>query len=364
MEFVDATADYLTNAQGYEGACSGTVGEVAYWCHTTGLWRIIGDSAAPVDPFTQRNWSGIGLDSLTPTYNTGWFSFASWGRWAYATNASDGVYVGWVEDDSTITWMGCILSASGTAWSAKARCGIATTSSNPILWVMDDAEKFAVFDLETDGSIRRIRTDGAASSDRGADNEKGQIWMPSTDFGEPEKQKQMRLAWLTVDNNAYANLEIEMYVHRDRAATSTQAGSSITSTNGSGHHEFVFTPGTSDTFYEAMLALRFDTNQASAFSPATADPRVREIGMRAVTPHVYKAVIPVSPDGMRGFSLGVKDALKKVRDLKSSEGVDVREPTYNSTFTGYIRDVRETVLDSQHGQIGYALEVYIERWVL
>jgi hypothetical protein len=364
IEFVSATGGSLTNYQGYDGANSGSHGPYAYWCHSTGLWRVWGDSARPIDPFSQRDWSGIALDSLTPSFNTGWFACAGWGQWLYAVNASDGLYVGWVEADGTVTWMGNIISSAQTSWSAKARIGITTTSTNPILWMLDDARRFAVFDLELDGSIRAIRTAGASNTDRGGDDEIGQIWMPSTDFGEPEKQKQMRLMWLTIDNNAYANLEVEARVHRDRAATSTQAGSAITSANGDGQFEFVFTPGSSDTFYEAMAAIRFDTNQAGAFDPDTADPRIRSFGMRAVTPHTYKAIIPVSPEGMRGSSLGVKDALKKLRDLKNSEGVPVREPTFNSTFTGYITDVREVVISAEHGEIKYAVEVLIDRWVL
>lgn len=365
MEFVNATGGFLTNYRAYEGACSGAFGPYAFWVHGSGIWRIIGDSAAPIDPFSQRNWSGIALDSLTPSYNGGWYSFAAWGRWAYATNVSDGLYAGWIESDGTVTWMGCILSSAGTAWSAKARCGIVPTSTNPILWLMDDAERFAVFDLELDGSMRGIKTAGFASTDRGGDNEKGQVWLPSTDFGEPEKQKQMRLAWLTIDNNAYANVDIEMRVHRDRAATSTQAGSALTSASGSGQFEFVFTPGTSDTFYEAMLAILFDSNQASAFAPGPADPRIRSCGMRAATPHIYRATIPLDAEGLRGYSLGVKDALKKLRDLKSSEGVTIREPGFQSgTFTGYILSVGEKAKVSEGGRVDYVAEVLIQRWVL
>lgn len=363
MNFVNATGDFLTNFEGYDGANSGGHGPYAYWCHSTGLWRIIGDSATPIDPFSQRNWSGIALDGLTPSYNTGWFSFAAWGRWAYAVNASDGVYAGWIENDGTVTWMGNILSGQGTPWDVKMRCGIVTTSTNPILWVLDNQLRFGVFDLERDGSIRKILTSGS-NRDRGGDNEQAQIWLPGTDFGEPEKQKQMRLGWLTIDNNASANVDIEMRVHRDRAATSTQIGSAITSANGDGQFEFVFTPGSSDTFYEAMPAIRFDSNQASAFDPGPADIRIRSVGIRAAMPHVYKVTIPLDAEGLRGYSLGVRDALTKLRDLKSSEAVPVREPSFSTTFTGYILDVRETAKAMPGGRVDYVAEVLIQRWVL
>lgn len=443
MEFVGATGGNLTNSTSYDGSNSGVHGPYAYWCHSTGLWRIWGDSARPVDPFSQRNWSGISLDSLTPSYNTGWFSCAGWGQWLYAINASDGLYVGWVEEDGSVTWMGNLVSSAETSWSAKARMGITTTSLNPILWMLDDSRRFAVFDLELDGSIRAVRAAGISATDRGANGEKGQIWMPGTDLGEPEKQKQLRMGWLTIDNNAYTNLAVEMRFHRDRAATSTQMGSDLGSSSGDGQFEFVMTPGTTDTFYEGMLAVRFDTTDTSVavtgtdisffdgsggadeirqtaagfgifaagdritvsgasdnngtytivsviaatitlatatlpaapeaagdsvtitreFNTDKADPRIRSMGFRAVTPHTYKATVPVTPDGMVG-SLGVKDALLALRALKSGEGVPVLEPGFNATFTGYVKDVQERIVSAQDGSIGYALEVTISRWVL
>jgi hypothetical protein len=71
-----------------------------------------------------------------------------------------------------------------------------------------------------------------------------------------------------------------------------------------------------------MAAIRFDTKVAGTFLPDPADARIRSFGMRAVTAHTYEATIPLSAKKMTG-SLGVKDALKKLRDLKSGEGVDV-----------------------------------------
>lgn len=436
LEFVNATSAFLTNFQGFDGANSGAFGPYAYWAHSTGLWRIIGDSAITIDPFSEPNWSGIGLDSLTPSFNTGWFSFAAWGRWAYATNASDGVYAGRIQSDGTVTWLGCILSSAGTAWSAKARCGIVSTSTNPILWVLDASMRFAVFDLETDGSMRGIKATGGAGTDRGGDNEQGQIWLPNTDLGEPEKRKQIRLMAFTVDNNAYANLDIEARIHRDRNATSVQLGSALTSASADGRFEFApasnsvnitssstanptvittssahgfqsqdtitiaghsSTPdingvhtitwlstttfsipvnvtagggaagtvtGNRDEFIEGMPAIRFDTNQAGAFAPGPADPRIRSAIFRAAMPHVYRATMPLDANGLRGYSVGVKDALEKLRNLKSAGAVAVREPAFNHTFTGYILDVQERARVSAGGRVDYVAEVLIQRWVL
>ncbi len=433
MEFVGATGSYLTNYQEFDGAQCGAHGPYVYWTSSTGLWRIWGDSALPIGPTAQPNWTPINLDSLTEPV-TGWFSFAAWGQWAYATNASTGLYAGWVREDGTITWMGNVLSGNGTPWAGSMRCGIAVTANYPILWLLDTNEKFAVFKLELDGSMRRIATDGSAETERGGDNEQGQIWMPTTDFGEPEKQKRIRMMWLDIDNNEYANVDVEARMHRDRIQTSIQLGSDLTSADGPGHFEFKPTSqstaitssstanptvltvtahgfisgeivtiaghsstpdingehvitwlsantfsipvnvtsgggaaGTAasnrDTCYEVMPAIRFDTNQASAFAPDTADPRIRSFGIRAVTPHTYTAVLPASKDRMTG-SLGVKDAILKLRALKSGEGVPVKEPGLNETFTGYIKDVQEKVINTAGGQPEYAIEVTISRWVI
>ncbi|MCH8031480.1 MAG: hypothetical protein IIB09_06655, partial [Bacteroidetes bacterium] len=199
LQFVGATGDTLQNFSGFDGAMCAGLGPYIWWPHTSGIWRIFADSAAPIDPFSQKDWSGIALDSLVPAFNTNWLSAAAWGRWIYATNASDGVYAGWIQGDGTIIWMGCILSGNGTSQSVLMRCGIATTSTNPILWVVDGSERLLIIDLETDGSVRRIRTGGFSGTDRGGDNEQGQIWWPGTNFG-AEEQKQIRVMSFKIYN--------------------------------------------------------------------------------------------------------------------------------------------------------------------
>jgi hypothetical protein len=135
------------------------------------------------------------------------------------------------------------------------------------------------------------------------------------------------------------------------------------STSGTGTYAFVWTPGTADTFREVMISAKLAAGAGYDPSGANSDPRIRAMGVRAVTPHTYKATIPATPKKMLG-SLSVKDALKKLRDLKSSEGVDVCEPTYNTAFTGYVKDIQERVATAQDGSIGYTIEVLIDRWVI
>lgn len=361
MEFVDKQ-QYLSGYTGDDGANSGCHGPYAYWTHSSGLWRVIGDNATPVDPMSEPHFSGLSLAATTagggagmlPSYYGRWLSATAYGHWMYATEAETGLWHGYINEDGTIRWLGTIFSSDGTSKTAISRACVVTTSTAPILYVVDNNSMLYRIDLQEDGSIRKVSTPG---TNRGGDDEISLVVAPETNFGEPEKQKQVRMMWVNTDDMASA-FAIRCLVYRDRSTTPTQIGSDVAS---GGKQEESATPGSSDTFTDCHPALELDTG---TFAEATEDPRIRSWGIRAVTPHVYKAVIPVSPDGMRGFSLSVKDALKKLRDLKSGASIDVREPTYNATFTGYIRDVRETVLDSQHDQIGYALEVYIERWVL
>jgi len=300
--------------------------------------------------------------------------------------------------------------------------------------VLDDVARFAIFDLQRDGSMRQIMVDGAGAADRGGDNEEGQIWMPGTNLGS-EKKKQLAVMWLDIDNNEYANLEIEARIHRDRNPTSVQLGSSITSADGPGHFEFtpnaqtlnltsasianpsviktsanhgyqsgdivtikgndavpnldgdhvityidadefsipvsVTSAGTNvgtvtskrATFFDVMPAVRFDTNQTGAFSPATADPRIAKMGIRAVTPHIYQATIPLKHTTWANRSMNPQEALTRLRDLKSGASVLVREPASNTTFTGYVRGVREKTTVT-NGRREDMVLLTLERWAL
>jgi hypothetical protein len=362
MEFV-SKQKFLSGYTGTDGANSASHGPYAYWTHSSALWRILGDSALPIDPMSEPLFSGLNFNShadsgpvsgMTPSYYGRWLSAAAYGRWMYATEATSGLWCGYVLDDGSVRWLCNLFSSQGTTKLQISRCFIVATSTAPILYVVDSNADLFRIDLQEDGSIRKVTASG---TNRGGDDEVSLVIAPETNFGESEKLKQVRMMWVNTDDMASA-LAIRCMIYRDRSTTPIRIGSDITS---GGKQEVSATPGTNDTFNDCHPALELDTG---TFAEASEDPRIRSWGIRAVTPHVYRALIPVSPEGLRGFSLGVRDALKKLRDLKSGEGIDVREPTYSSTFTGYIRDVQEAVRDSQHGSIGYAVEVFIERWVL
>lgn len=349
----------LTDTDGVNMTSHGPYG---YWPHSSGLWRLYGGNALPVGPMSDPLWTGFGLDGIVPTFYSEWNSATAWERWIYATT-QEKLFHGWIRADGTIHWHGMLATTAGTTTRAFIVSNPVTAATGPLLCLLESGTNLNIMQLEPRGSTRRIMA--TTSGLRGAASENGQFWLPFTTMGAPlEMQKQLRMIWVTVENMpASDTVTLTVRADRDRTGTTVQVGSGVT-TAGTGTYEFVWTPGTSDTFREVMVSAKLAAGASYDPSAANSDPRIRAIGMRAATPHTYKATIPVTPEGMRGRSLGVKDALKKLRDLKSSEGVNVREPTFNSTFTGYVKDVAEKVISAQDGSIGYAIEVTVDRWVL
>jgi len=241
------------------------------------------------------------------------------------------------------------------------RCAVVATSTQPILVILDSNSDFYRFNLSEDGSVREILTPGKY---HGGDSETYGFWKSQTNMGESEKTKQLRMMWVEIDNmptDDPATFTVQLYVHRDRNATPTQVGSDIPNTSGSGLHEESMTPGTNDTFRNVIPYIKM-TSTAS-FDEDNEDPRIVAFGLRAVTPTVYRLTIPLDPPALRGGPLGIRDALFALRNLKSGASISIREPGFNATFTGYVRDVQERIMH-QHGVTRYVLQIDVERWVL
>ncbi len=358
MEFV-GKQKFLSGYTGEDGARSASAGPYFYWTSSSGLWRIIGDNARPIDVASNRRFTGIALDALTPSFLGRWNSMATWGRWAYATDTTTGLWQGYIEEDGSITWGANLLNISATM-----NVGIVGTKDNPLLFVLDPVGiggRLFHMELEEDGSTRKILTPGQNRGNGEGAAESGQIWMPETTFGQNgEKNLQLRGGWLEVDD-LDAECTLTLRVHRDRAVTSTVVGASITNADGDGRHELKMTPGTNDTFRRLIPALRMAVS--SDWDEDNGDVRVRGFGFRCVTPHVYAITIPLDGQAMRGSSSSRFDAIRNLRNLKSGFSVTVKEPGLNATFTGYITDVQEQV-QMVAGQPSWALVLRMERWVL
>lgn len=358
IEFIGRNAELNSSA----GACGWTHGPYAYWPHSSGLWRIFGDRADSVDFASDPNWASASLDSVIPSFFGGadqmWTSFTAWGHWCYATLQTD-LFQGYIREDGRITWHGIMINSA-----QSLRCQIThnpeTAAGGPILWVIDDSSTPNLFriDLDADGSTRDVTV--SPGTNRGVASEDGRFYLPSTDFGRPEQQKQLRMAWLTADDWD-SEVTGSLRIHRDRAATSELIGSTFTSVTNTAVEQ-AWTPGTNDTFREARLQVLLSAS--ASYAPATNDIKIRALGMRAVTPHVYKATIPLTGGDLRGFSAGITGALSNLRNLKKGKSIAVLEPAENATFTGYVEDVQEKVLAAERQNPQHVLEVFIRRWVL
>ena len=360
MDFV-GKAQKLSGYTGEDGALSGSWGSFGYFTHSSGIWRIAGDHATPIDPQADPRWTGIALDSLIPSFLGRWGSVTTYGRWMYACAATE-VFQGYLLEDGSVRWAGVMFD---NGFSVRAM--IAPDSSNPILWILDSNNDLHRIDLNEDGSTREISTPGTRRGAYGtAVNPTvatAQLWMPETDFGAPGVTKQLRMGWFDMDDFTDTGVTVSIRVHRDRAATATALGSGVASgVDQSTLHEVSMTPGTDDTFRRLIPALRFVTT--GSYTPASSDPRCREWGVRAVTPHVYRITIPLDHPSLRGYGNGIKDALTDLRDLKSGASIAIKEPGFNATFTGYITDVQEQASVSNAGVVEYSLVLSVMRWVL
>lgn len=359
-ELIDQQGD-ISSAPQFVGSNSGAHGPYGYYTHPSGIWRIFGDNAIPVDLLSDPAYSSQAFASTTPTtiaatYYGPWSSVATYGRWIYATEDIGGVWHGYIKNDGTVRWHGLLISAAGTGLTAKCRIGIVNvgTLKGLRLYILDSAGKFFEMGLENDGSVR-----DAKNNTRGGDSEESLAIAPETDFDAAEELKQVRMMWCFIDNMISSNFTIKMLVYRDRSFTPTVIGSSITGTGGK--KEVSATAGTNDTFFACHPAIEFITGD---IDPSTSDPRIRAWGIRCVTPDVIQITIPVDSRSQKGTSLNIGDALKKLRDLKDGASIVVGYPGINLTFTGYVKSVTEQTGTDTLGNPQYQVVVSVTRWVL
>lgn len=362
-ELIDQQGDISSGPQ-FVGSNSAAHGPYGYYCHPSGIWRILGDNAVPVDPFSDPAYSSLAFTSTTPTtlgavYYGVWTSVATYGRWIYATEDIGGLWHGYINNDGSVRWHGNLFSSFGTAMTAKCRVGIVNTGSGapggPSLFLLDSAGLHFRFDLQADGSIR-----SAKANSHGGKSEESMVVAPETDFDASEELKQVRMMWCIIDNMPSSQFTINMTIYRDRSSSPTQIGSAITTTGGK--KEVSATVGSSDTFFACHPAMEFITG--ATFDEANSDMRIRSWGIRCVTPDTIQITIPVDSKSQKGTSLATGDALKKLRDIKDGASVTVGYPGVNTSFTGYIKGVQEQTVTDKLGNSQHQLVVSVWRWVL
>ena len=323
-ELLDQQGDISTSPQ-FVGSNSGAHGPYGFYTHPSGIWRILGDNAIPVDPLSDTKYSSIAFNSTTPTslgsrYAGPWTSVATYGRWMYATDDLGGVWHGYINNDGSVRWHGNLVSSKGTNLTAKCRVGIVHMGSAGLwLLIVDSAGLLLRIDLQADGSVRSVSS--GAGIDHGGDNEESLAIAPETDFDEPEILKQVRMMWCIIDQMVTDFFTVKLLFYPDRAVTPVAVGGSITGVDGQGKNERSLTVGTSDTFFQCHPAIELITG--GSFDESASDPRIRAWGIRCVTPDVIRITIPIDSRSRKGTSLNTGEALKKLRDLKDGASIVV-----------------------------------------
>ena len=327
---------------------SASHGPFLYWMHVSGPWRVFEDTARPIGPSSQVGWTHQVVDLMRPILDVGWHSVATVGRFIYAT-VSEGIVNGYIRDDGTVIWYG-VFAVPG----ADPVYVMITEDANttPILWAVD-TDNIYIYDLNVDGGMRSVIVAGQHGE---ADTAHG-IVTPATHMGVGiNKLKQARMLWVQTENWPSSNIPLELRLVRERALFGVQIGADI---NGSGYFERTLTPGTNDTFYEASMSLIARSN----VSYSAADPLIRAFGMQAVTASLYLATLTLTPASAKGRNRSVKTMLKELRDLKSGPQIVVRDPENpSSTFNAQVVGVAETAVDAGAGQVGYTVQVRLERF--
>ena len=355
QEFVGQGASGKANKAAFDGTGSYVHGPLMFWPHSSGFWRLQGDSALPVGPESDPEWNNLSLDGFQPLKGGQWQSAQAWGEWVYATYGAS-LFVGRITGDGRIQWHGVMFrSAAGVL-----RCILTegTSGDGPDLWVTDtNVPGVHRFALDADGSPRT-----SFGSKRGAASSAFQHWLPRVSAGQGHLRElvQWRFEWVRTEGfPANGSASLQLAAHMDNASSSTNIGSAIT-TNDTFTRSWA--AGTSDTAYEIQPTFKITTN--SSYAPANADPRIRAFGVEGVTAAIYSAEILLLPDELSGYSVGVQDALKKLRNLRNAPAVAIREPGFDSTFSGYIKDMDEVAVPGKKGpdSVGYVVNLLIQRW--
>lgn len=330
------------NVGGYVGCNSHGHGTYAFWVHPSGIWRIVGDLMTPVAIEADPNFYAYATADFTLAAQ--WDSVCGYGRWIYASRNLQ-VFAGFIKDDGTVIWHGSIMEVAAGGLKV-AGIDIDPTTNLPTLWIVGSASLYRI-DLRGDGSMRGPldgnRWDLAGSS--------ATFRLPRWNGGRMDRTKQLRRFWSITEGFGGTD-SARLSVKRDGAAAENVSSAITTNTL----TEAVPTPGTNDTFREIEAQI------SSWTADGTGDPRFRALGLDAHTFDVYKAVISLTPNNVRGYSGGIRGLLKKLRHLKNADALAVKEPETNDTFTGYVLGVREKVVGQEGGDgIGYEVEVLLER---
>ena len=324
-------------------------GPYLYWMHHTGPWRVLNDRAQPLGPQSELRYVRDTIGNVTGLENQNWSSASAWSRWIYVSDNTT-IHLGYIRDDGSVIWYWNITQPSGAAIFVAITEG--GTSGAPALWAVDTDSIFR-YDLEVDGSPRSIVDTGS----RGLTSTTHSFATSFTDLAGGRlrnKLKQLRLMWVSTVGWPATVAPLQLGFE-DEQGNTRNVGTTIGS---SGYFERTPTSGTNDTFRELAVTLSVATTAGYTAD----DPLIRSFGIEAVTASIYRAVIPLISERIKGRR-SMRRQLKDLRDLQNGAQVVVRDPENpSSTFNAQIVSVAEEAVPLGVGKVGYMLTVELERY--
>lgn len=298
------------------------------------LWRTFGQRKRPVGPDTIEqygdvsNVTSIRLGRHREMAGLGAWLHTIYGNfWGAAFIEEDGISLRW-HTFANLSNRGTYIASDGTLYTTTATALLKTS-------------------LAADGS-----TNTALESNRGTANANHDIFFYKFDHGLPNEQKQLtKIVTRTLSFPGGATASLQPRIHRDEGAAEN-VGSAITT---SALSENVWTAGTNDLYYEAMLSDRLTTT--AGYAPSTSDPRIMFQQVHSRSGSIVQYTLELTRARLTGITPTA--ALDNLRRLQSRQVVAVRQPGFDATHSVEIVDVRESL---RGGGEGFDVVVIARRW--
>src|SRR5436309_10210459 len=200
-------------------------------------------------------------------------------------------------------------------------------------------------------NVLALAADGSPAGFAGTRTTGGEFIFGETNFGRPQKRKQIRSVYLDLDTSGTS---MAVRAHLDGAAQASLG--SLTATG-----VLNYTAGTADKCIRYRPNIQI--NDAAAI--------LRTVIAEARTPSVYRVVIDGSDEALRPYGLSAEDARTNLMRLVNRGLIDVIGPAGGADMTlvasvptawqGYVEALTEIVYQTDSGA-GHGFELRVARY--
>lgn len=337
----------------------GTIGygDRCFYPSEQGLWRVIDISRAQligpdaIPGYTRTPQTAISTSAMP--HRLRHYELAYYGKWIYALYGDP-------TGSNTYILAGTIERHPDTGFEMKWYTLIRRTETLRGLFV-DSLRQLRTVDLTTGREhVFKLALDGSPDSTadgRGAPDDTADWVGPQVDFGEPEVLKQLRWAWVEVENGvSTADWRIQVYRDGGAGATLGLTFDGVTADETSPVSRN-WTVGTNDTCYKVQFGLRCITS--ASYDETAGDPKILSLVVHARTADIWKVVLTDTGDSR----MNLFDVAKLLRKSKDAGPVTIREPGTNETHTAYVKQVNDVLYSTTTGQ-ARGVEVIYERFAV